>query len=197
MIICGIDEAGRGPLAGPVVAAGVVFEKKTRIHYVKDSKKLCEEERELLFGKIKNRCLEFKISIIDHQTIDNVNILQATMLAFENIITGLTIKPDIYLIDGNYFKCASNLHQEINFKTIIDGDDKIFQISCASILAKVTRDRIMKNYHLLYPDYNFESHKGYATPEHIKNIKKFGLCSLHRRSFCSNLINSDELCREE
>jgi ribonuclease HII len=186
MLICGIDEAGRGPLAGPVVVSAVIFEEGFSIPGIKDSKILSEFNRESYFHKITGSCLEYRVSIIDHIKIDEINILQATMLGVYECIKGLKLKPDIYLMDGNYFRLPGNFHNELNYKTIIDGDKKIFGISCASILAKVTRDNIMRGYHLRFPGYNFYKHKGYCTPEHIKLIKDLGLCEIHRKTFCEN-----------
>jgi ribonuclease HII len=185
MLICGIDEAGRGPLAGPVVASCAVFEHGTRrIRGVKDSKKLKAEDRQELSEKIKQRCLAYAIFEICNSEIDQINILKATMRAMYRCITQLQIKPDLYLIDGNYFKLEDGHEKNLNYKTIIDGDDKEFAISAASILAKVHRDSIMVKYDAVYPEYNFKQHKGYATEEHIENVKKFGLSDIHRKTFC-------------
>ncbi|MEO6695524.1 MAG: ribonuclease HII [Ignavibacteria bacterium] len=199
MLICGIDEAGRGPLAGPVVAAAVVFEEGFLIKNVKDSKILTEYERECLFHKITDKCIEYKIIEIDHFQIDDINILQATMKAMYSALITLTVKPDIFLIDGNYFRLPDNYHLQINHKTVIEGDLKIFQISCASILAKVTRDNIMRGYHLRYPEYNFHKHKGYATPEHYLKIRSHGVSEIHRKSFMKKYnanysLFQDEVC---
>ncbi|MEO8211240.1 MAG: ribonuclease HII [bacterium] len=190
MLICGIDEAGRGPLAGPVVAAAVIFEEGFKIKNMNDSKLLTGYERESLFYKIVDNCLCYKIISIDHIEIDEINILRATMKAMCNALQNLEIKPDKFLIDGNYFKLPGNYHLEINYETIIEGDAKIFEISAASILAKVTRDNIMRGYHLRYPEYNFHKHKGYSTPEHFGKIKQFGLCEIHRRSFCRRFFGT-------
>lgn len=199
MLICGIDEAGRGPLAGPVVAAAVIFEEGSLIKNVKDSKILSEFGREALFVKITDRCLDYRIVEVAHNEIDEINILRATMKAMKIALQSLNIVPDIYMIDGNYFKLPDNYHCELNYQTIIDGDAKVFEISAASILAKVTRDNIMRGYHLRYPEYNFHKHKGYSTPEHFQKIKEHGLCEIHRKSFClRNHLNynlfEDEMC---
>lgn len=199
MLICGIDEAGRGPLAGPVVASAVIFEEGFKIKNVNDSKVLSEYHRENLFYKITDQCIEYHIVEVNHNEIDEINILRATMKAMCEALRRLKIKPDVYLIDGNYFRLPDNYHLELNYKTIIEGDAKIFQISCASILAKVTRDNIMRGYHLRYPEYNFHKHKGYSTPEHFAKIKENGLCDIHRKSFCrKNHLNyslfEDEVC---
>ncbi len=199
MLICGIDEAGRGPLAGPVVASAVIFEEGFKIKNVNDSKALSESERERLYFKITDQCIEYHIVEIDHIEIDEINILRATMKAMFYALKKLKVKPDKFLIDGNYFKLPNNHQNKLNYETIIEGDAKIFQISCASILAKVTRDNIMRGYHIRYPEYNFHKHKGYSTPEHFQKIKENGLCEIHRRSFCiKNHLNynlfEDEVC---
>lgn len=199
MLVCGIDEAGRGPLAGPVVAAAVVFEQGYFIKNVKDSKVLTEFQRECLYHKIVDRCIECHVIEIGHIEIDEINILQATMKAMCFALKKLQIKPDRFLIDGNYFKLPDNYHLELNYEAIIDGDVSVFEISCASILAKVTRDNIMRGYHLRYPEYNFYKHKGYSTPEHFEKIKEHGLCEIHRKSFCKKIFGNynlfdDELC---
>ncbi len=199
MLICGIDEAGRGPLAGPVVASAVIFEDGFKIKNVNDSKVLSHSERETLFFKITDQCIEYQVVEIDHIEIDEINILRATMKAMYLALSRLKTKPDKFLIDGNYFKLPDNHQLKLNYETIIEGDAKIFQISCASILAKVTRDNIMRGYHLRYPEYNFHKHKGYSTPEHNQKIRENGLCEIHRRSFCTrnhwnyNMFE-DEVC---
>jgi ribonuclease HII len=186
--ICGIDEAGRGPLAGPVVVASVIFEKGYFIEGVRDSKKLSEKKRENLFDKIINSCHEYKIEIIDNKVIDEINILSATMLGMEKCLMNLHNTDFRLLIDGNYFKLRNNLQKNYFYETIIGGDDLVFEISCASILAKVTRDRLMKEYDSLYPRYNFAKHKGYGTKEHIERIKEFGICEIHRLTFCKKFL---------
>ena len=186
MLICGIDEAGRGPLAGPVVAAAVIFEDDFVIDNVNDSKVLSENERDRLFYRILDKCLDYGIGIVNNDEIDRINILQATMKAMSDAISNLNKTPDIYLIDGNYFKLKNNEQERLNYRTIIKGDSSVFQISCASIIAKVTRDNIMKGYHLKYPEYGFHRHKGYATSEHYSGILKFGISEIHRKSFLKN-----------
>lgn len=185
---CGIDEAGRGPLAGPVVAACVILKPGVSIEGVRDSKKLSEKKREFLYGEILNACLEYKIEIVDNKLIDEINILNSTMLAMEKCITGLKTENFRLLVDGNYFKLRGNLQDKYDYRTIIEGDDKVFEISCASILAKVTRDRIMREYDFKFPEYLFSKNKGYGTPEHIQRILKYGLCDIHRTTFCKNFI---------
>lgn len=189
MLICGIDEAGRGPLAGPVVAAAVVFEDNFVIEGVKDSKVLTEFQRENFYLKISETCLEYKVIEIDNKEIDNLNILQATMKAMYLALTSLKMKPDKYLIDGNYFKLPGNHQKDLNYETIVKGDSKVFAISSASVLAKVTRDNIMKRNHLKYPEYEFARHKGYATKLHDERIRQFGLSEIHRKSFCRKYFN--------
>ncbi|MEE9186494.1 MAG: ribonuclease HII [Bacteroidota bacterium] len=183
-LITGIDEAGRGPLAGPVVAAAVVFPKGTYIEGVKDSKQLSEKKRESFFGRICQEALSVGIGIIGNETIDAVNIRNATVEAMLNAVENLHIRPQYVLVDGTFF-----LPKDIPGRNIIRGDEQSFTIGAASIVAKVTRDRLMKDYHLLFPMYNFARHKGYGTREHVEAIRKFGLCSLHRRTFrCSGWV---------
>ncbi len=176
--IAGVDEAGRGPLAGPVVAAAVVFPREVYIEGVKDSKKLSEKQRLKLFEVIQSKALSIGIGIVPHLVIDEINILNATFKAMHQAIGELIPQPDHLLIDGPYFA-------ELNIpaKKIIDGDTKSFTIAAASIIAKVTRDKIMKDYDLQYPDYGFAKHKGYGTAEHIAAIREFGLSEIHRKSF--------------
>lgn len=188
MEFCGIDEAGRGPLAGPVVVSAVIFGNNKRIEGVKDSKKLSPLKREYFYEKIINSCQFYRISIIDNKIIDSINILRATMLGIENCICELNPQECKLFIDGNYFKLQNDKHKLYNYLTIVKGDEKIFDISCASIIAKVTRDRIMKEYHEIYPQYGFLSHKGYATKNHIEMLKKYGICEIHRKTFCKNYI---------
>jgi len=188
MLRCGVDEAGRGPLAGPVVVAAVVFGKGNRIENVRDSKKLRESQREELFDKIIRGCNEYCIEVIDNNIVDELNILKATMLGMERCLDSLNNKDMKVFVDGNYFRLNDGKHENYNYETVVKGDDKIFEISCASILAKVTRDRLMKEFDKDYPLYNFKQHKGYATKEHINNIKKYGLCKLHRNTFCRRIM---------
>ena len=187
-MLCGIDEAGRGPLAGPVVACAVLIEDRPRIRYVKDSKQLTALEREDLFKKITDRAIEIRVSVVDHNVIDEINILKANMRAMENCLNSIENEYERAMIDGNYFKFEENRHNNFRYMTIVDGDQKIYQISCASIIAKVTRDNIMKQMHEEYPMYGFDTHKGYATKHHIEMIKKFGPCEIHRKSFCKNFL---------
>lgn len=188
MLICGIDEAGRGPLAGPVVAAAVVLEEHSEVPGARDSKTLSETLRNELSARIKNQCKDYSIGIADHKEIDSLNILQATMLAMYRALIGLKVQPDSVLIDGNYFRLPGGAENSYVFKTIVRGDSKINQISCASILAKVERDKIMKGYDEKYPLYRFSSNKGYPTQYHISAIRTSGICEIHRKSFCKKFI---------
>ncbi len=176
--IAGVDEAGRGPLAGPVVAAAVIFPPDTIIDEVNDSKQLPAAERERLFGVITSSAIAYGVGIVHHDVIDSINILQATYRAMHEAISRLSVPPDHLLIDGNRF-----LAQGVPFTTIVDGDALSFSIAAASILAKVTRDRMMVDYDAMYPGYGFAKHKGYATREHREAIKQFGICDIHRRTF--------------
>ncbi len=176
--IAGVDEAGRGPLAGPVVAAAVVFPVGTILKGVEDSKKLTEKRREELFPLIQDQAITVGVGIVDHEAIDRINILRATILAMHKAIDELTVKPDIVIVDGNSFS-----HETLQYQNIIDGDEKSFTIAAASIIAKVTRDRLMRSYHLQYPVYGFAQHKGYGTKQHLEAIKRYGPCPIHRRSF--------------
>ncbi|NLJ88163.1 MAG: ribonuclease HII [Epulopiscium sp.] len=182
--IAGVDEAGRGPLAGPVVAAAVILPKDAVILGINDSKKLSLIKREELFEIINKEALSISIGIIDPQTIDRINILQATFKAMRKAIDGLSIRPDMILVDGNNSITDISIPQ----KKIIKGDQKSISIAAAAIVAKVTRDRLMDEFHKLYNDYGFNKHKGYGTKEHIEAIKKYGLCPIHRLSFTSNLL---------
>ncbi len=188
MLICGIDEAGRGPLAGPVVAAAVVFKSNKIITGVRDSKQISRKTREILYKEIVQSSVEYKISVIDNHIIDKINILKATMLAMENCLLNLSNKPSKIFVDGNYFKFENDRHLKYNFEKVVKGDEKIFVISAASIIAKVERDRIMRELNKLYPQYNFICNNGYPTREHINKIKKYGLTPIHRISFCKKYL---------
>ncbi len=196
MHICGIDEAGRGPLAGPVVVAAVAFHCEKNISGIKDSKKLSSRERERLYLEIVNKAADYKIFVINHKIIDEINILKAVMLGMKKCINLFDKEKHRFLIDGNYFKLENNEERNYNFETIVKGDDKIFEISCASILAKVTRDRIMKIYSNFFPEYLFERHKGYPTKMHIDIIKKSGITPIHRKSFCEKIFIANEICKK-
>jgi len=181
-LIAGIDEAGRGPLAGPVVAAAVIFsftEIPQDLERLADSKKLSARRRELFSKIIMARAAAFGIGICDHQTIDRLNILQATFLAMKKALTALAAQPDIILVDGQLPLPNYSAPQ----KPIINGDNMIFSIAAASILAKVARDRIMKQMHERYPQYCFNQHKGYGTKLHLAMLRLYGPCEIHRQSF--------------
>lgn len=181
--ICGIDEAGRGPLAGPVVAGAVVLPKGKRILYVNDSKKLSEKKREELFDVIKEEALSFGLGIVSPERIDEINILQATYEAMRDAVNKLSVSPDILLNDAVTIPGI-----DIRQVPIIKGDARSLTIASASILAKVTRDRIMAEYDLQYPEYGFAKHKGYGTKAHIDAIRQFGPCPIHRKTFIKNFI---------
>ncbi len=182
--ICGIDEAGRGPLAGPVVVASVIMPRDSMIEGVNDSKKISEKKREELYDKILEEAISYGVGIIDQDEIDNINILEATKKGLTNSLKELTIKPNVILVDA--LKGIDTLG--IPYKSIIKGDALCYSISAASIIAKVTRDRIMRQWDEIYPQYGFEKHKGYGTATHIVAIKEYGLCPIHRRSFTKNFI---------
>lgn len=176
--VAGTDEAGRGPLAGPVVAAAVIFEPNIIIRGLNDSKKIAEKKRELLYGEIIEKCVCYSISVIENDEIDRINILNASLKAMKNSVYSLSVKPDIALIDGN-----RSFGGEIETEPIIKGDSLSFSIAAASILAKVHRDRLMHEHDKKYPEYGFAGHKGYPTKEHYKAIAEYGDCPLHRQSF--------------
>ena len=181
--VCGVDEAGRGPLAGPVCAAAVILPLNCEIEGLNDSKKLSEKKREMLFDVIKSKALAFSICYGTLEEIEEYNILNATFLAMNRSIESLEIKPDYCLIDGN------RVPKEIKYpcETVVKGDAKSASIAAASILAKVSRDRIMLEYDQKYPQYGFKKHKGYGTKEHYEAIKKYGVCDIHRLSFLKNV----------
>ncbi len=182
--ICGIDEAGRGPLAGPVVVAGVIMPKDSMIEGVNDSKKVSEKKREMLYDKIIEEAISYSIAIIGQDVIDKINILQATKQGVTSVVKELDVKPNLIIIDA-----LQNIDTAgVEYKSIIKGDEKCYSIGAASILAKVTRDRIMRQWDEVYPQYGFSKHKGYGTSEHIRAIKEFGLCPIHRRSFTKNFV---------
>lgn len=188
----GIDEAGRGPLAGPVVAACVAIDpdfqfKNKELKKVRDSKKLSEKIRARLFKILSEENLEIGIGICSHKIIDKMNIFQANFLAMKRAIGALSCPPDLILVDGKFSIPKIKIKQ----KAIIEGDNKVFLIAAASIIAKVTRDRIMEEFHLKYPAYCFNEHKGYATRKHKELIGEFGPCEIHRKTFhpFSEVIN--------
>lgn len=178
--VCGVDEAGRGPLCGPVVAAAVILEKDAHIEGVNDSKKLSEKKREKLFDDIMENAVAVGIGMSDVDVIEEINILGATKEAMKEAISNLSVRPDYVLIDGN-----QNINIDIDRQTVVSGDAKSESIAAASIIAKVTRDRMLKQYDKMYPEYGFAKHKGYGTKAHIEAIKEHGLTPIHRPSFCS------------
>ena len=183
-IIAGVDEAGRGPLAGPVVAAVVIFDKKTIIPKINDSKKLTAKVREELYDEIINQAISYGVGIVYQKEIDEINILQATLKAMQLAVAELKTIPDLILIDGD-----KSFNSKIPTKTIVKGDSKSFSIAAASILAKVTRDRIMIAESEKHPEYLWYKNKGYGTKEHRDSISKYGVTPLHRMSFLKNILD--------
>ncbi len=183
--ICGIDEAGRGPLAGPVVVAGVIMPPDSMIEGINDSKKVSEKKREQLYELIIQEAVSYAVAVIQPDIIDEINILQATKQGVTQVVEGLTIKPNVILVDA-----LTHIDTKgIPYESIIKGDAKCYNIATASIIAKVTRDRIMRQWDEIYPQYGFIAHKGYGTAKHIQAIKEYGLCPIHRRSFTKNFVN--------
>lgn len=183
-LIAGIDEAGRGPLAGPVVVGIAIMPRESMIEGVNDSKKISEKKREKIFEQIKEEAIDWSVGMADQNEIDNINILNATKLALTRAIENLKVMPDLILVDA-----LTNIDTKgIEYKSVIKGDAKEYSIACGSIIAKVTRDRIMREYDEIYPQYGFIKHKGYGTAAHIASIKENGPCKLHRKSFIKNFI---------
>ena len=186
--ICGIDEAGRGPLAGPVVVGAVVMPRDSKLEFMNDSKKVTAKRREILYDEIKETALAYGIGIVPQNVIDEINILNATKKglheALGQVIEKLKAKPDIVIVDA--LREIDTFG--ITYKSIIKGDATCYSISAASILAKVTRDRIMEEWDQIYPEYGFKAHKGYGTAKHISAIKEYGPCPLHRKSFITHFI---------
>lgn len=182
--ICGIDEAGRGPLAGPVVVGAVILPYDSFIEGVNDSKKVSEKKREKLYEIITNEAVGYSVGIVDEKTIDEINILNATKLAVKLALENLKPKPDLIMLDA-----LNNLDTlGIPYMSIIKGDAKNYSIAAASIIAKVTRDRMMREWDEIYPQYGFARHKGYGTAEHIRVIKEIGPCLIHRKSFIKKFV---------
>ena len=176
--IAGVDEAGRGPLAGPVVAAAVILPSGYTNGEIRDSKKLTPRKRESLYTAIRNDAISVGLGVIEASVIDRINILQATLSAMKVAVSNLSPQPDYILIDG-----INTIHTSLPQETIIRGDSLSISVAAASIIAKVSRDHIMDRYHVLYPQYNFLKNKGYGTEEHREAVKKYGRCKIHRRSF--------------
>ncbi len=183
-VICGVDEAGRGPLAGDVYAAAVIFDDDTVIEGINDSKKLSEKKREALFDIITERAKAYSIATASIEEIETLNILNAAMLAMKRAVEGLEIEPQLALIDGNKLPDI-----DIPAETVIKGDAKSQSIAAASILAKVARDRYMKQLDEKYPQYQFSKHKGYGTKLHYEMIEKYGISPVHRPSFLKKVLN--------
>ena len=181
--VCGIDEAGRGPLAGPVFAAAVILPQHCEIEGLNDSKKLSEKKRELLFDQIQQQAVSYSIAFATEQEIEGINILQATFLAMNRAFSGLSVPPDCALVDGN-----RDPHLPVPTTLIIKGDAQSASIAAASILAKVSRDRLMLEIGKLYPEYQFQKHKGYGTVLHRELLLKYGPCPVHRRSFLKKIL---------
>ena len=186
-VICGVDEAGRGPLAGPVYAAAVILPSDCVIEGLNDSKKLTEKKREKLFDEIKEKALAYGIASADEKEIDEINILNATFLAMKRAIDSLSVKPDLALIDGN-----QKPHTDIEEVTVIKGDAKSMSIAAASVLAKVSRDRFMLEMAEKYPQYEFARHKGYGTKLHYEKIAQYGVCDIHRRTFLKKILGEQK-----
>ena len=181
-LIAGIDEAGRGPLAGPVAVAIAIMPMDDIIDGVNDSKKLSAKKRDQLYDQIIAKAIDYNVQLIDEKTIDDINILAATKLGMQKCIKALKIEPDIILID------AVKLDTKVPSKSIIHGDALSYNIACASILAKVTRDRLMDKYDIKYPEYGFARHKGYGTKAHIDALKQYGKCPIHRNTFIGHFV---------
>ncbi len=182
-MIAGVDEAGRGPLAGPVTAAAVVLPEDAVIDGLNDSKKLSEKRREELFDVIRDKALAYAVYSVDEKRIDEINILQATFEAMRGAVGALDVIPDLVLVDGN-----RSPGLELPCETVVKGDSKSMSIAAASILAKVTRDRYMRRIAEIYPGYGFEKHKGYGTKAHYEAIERLGICDIHRRTFLKNIL---------
>ena len=183
-IVCGIDEAGRGPLAGPVFAAAVILPENYSHPVLNDSKKLSEKKRDEVYDDIIKDAVCYSVGIATEQEIDEINILNATFLAMNRAVEGLSVKPDFAYIDGNQYP-KTGLKEE----TIVKGDGKCISVAAASIIAKVSRDRFMLEIDEEYPEYQFKKHKGYGTKAHIEAIGKYGLTDIHRPSFCTKFVN--------
>ncbi len=182
--IAGIDEAGRGPLCGPVVAAAVILKEGEYIEGVNDSKKLSESKRDKLYEEITNKAISWSVGIVDEKIIDDINILEATRIAMKQAVEGLSVTPDHVLVDAE-----KHIPIKVPYTPIIKGDSLSVSIAAASIIAKVTRDRMMYEIDKKYPEYEFAKNKGYGTKSHMEAIEKYGLTDIHRRSFCKKFLN--------
>lgn len=187
-LIAGVDEAGRGPLCGPVVAAAVILNPNEKIAGVNDSKKLTEKKREELFTVIKEKAIAYSVGIVDEKTIDEINILEATRLAMKKAVEGLKEVPGHVLVDAE-----KHVPINIPYTPIIKGDAKSESIAAASIIAKVTRDHMINELDKKYPEYHFAKNKGYGTREHIAAIKEHGLCEIHRKTFCKKFVQGGNI----
>ena len=182
--ICGIDEAGRVPLAGPVVVAGVIMPQDSMIEGVNDSKKVSEKKREKLYDLIINEAISYSVAIIGQDIIDEINILNATKQGVTQVVEELDVKPNLILVDA-----LTHIDTKgIQYDSIIKGDAKCYNIAAASIIAKVTRDRIMREWDKVYPQYGFVNHKGYGTAKHIAALKEYGPCPIHRSTFIKHFV---------
>ncbi len=182
--VCGVDEAGRGPLAGPVSAAAVILPEGLEIFGLNDSKKLSEKKREELFDVICEKAIAYSVAFATVEEIEEYNILKATYLAMNRAIEALSVKADYAIVDGN--RTPDNI--TVSSEALVKGDMKSMSVAAASILAKVSRDRLLLEYHKKYPQYNFAKHKGYGTKEHYEAIKQNGICEIHRRSFLKGIV---------
>ena len=176
--VAGVDEAGRGPLAGPVVAAAVIFKPEVSLPFVNDSKKLSENRRRELYHNVYRHAIAVGVGTVSHEVIDRINILQASMLAMHKAIEQLNVQPEQLLVDGNFFR-----HENIPVENIVKGDALSHSIAAASIIAKVTRDALMTEYDRVFPQYGFAKHKGYGTREHVASIHRYGFSKIHRKTF--------------
>ena len=181
--VCGVDEAGRGPLAGPVVAAAVVLDAARPIEGLRDSKLLTERQRVRLAAEIRRRAKAFAVASASHDEIDGINILQASLLAMERAVLRLRLVPQLIRVDGRQIPAFRDYAKLYVVEPVIDGDNLVPVISAASILAKVCRDRLMRRLHRRYPEYGFDQNKGYATAAHLRALAAFGPCAIHRATF--------------
>lgn len=183
--ICGVDEVGRGPLAGPVTVTAIIMDLDKIVDGVDDSKKLSEKKREKLYGEILSSAVAVSTISLDNNVIDEINILNATKRAMKNAVEGMSVGPDVVLIDAVQLDIPYKVH------AIVHGDALSYSIGCASIIAKVTRDRYMREMAAVYPEYGFESNKGYGSAKHIAALKQYGATPLHRKTFIRNFIKAD------